>query len=126
MLFFSVKGAFSFFKLLPFLRIMNSEIDTMIIPNHDLVVKFSLIKISPDKAAIKGESVSIDKVFLVPIVFSDFNQKVSPKPIPNIPLISKINMCFNSFIELRLIKAGIKTKKAIIFFIKFISIDLYF
>ena len=72
MLFFSKKGAFSSFKLLPFLRIMNSEIDTMIIPTHDLVVKFSLIKISPVKAAIMGESVSIDKVFLVPIVCSDF------------------------------------------------------
>ena len=126
MLFFSEKGSFSSFKLLPFLRIMNSEIDTMIIPTHDLGVKFSLIKISPDKAAIKGERVSIDKVFLVPIVCSDFKQKVSPKPIPIIPLISKIDMCFNSVIELRLIKAGIKTKKAIIFFIKFISIGLYF
>ena len=35
-------------------------------------------------------------------------------------------MFFNSVIELRLIKAGIKIKKAIIFFIKLISIDLYF
>ena len=51
---------------------MNSEIDTMIIPTHDLGVKFSLIKISPDKAAIKGERVSTDKVFLVPINCSDF------------------------------------------------------
>ena len=34
--------------------------------------KFSLIKNSPDKAAIKGERVSIDKVFLVPIICSDF------------------------------------------------------
>jgi len=35
-------------------------------------------------------------------------------------------MFFNSVAELRLIKAGIKIKKAIIFFIKLISIDLYF
>ena len=35
-------------------------------------------------------------------------------------------MFLNSVVEFRLIKAGIKTKKAIIFFIKFISIDLYF
>ncbi len=35
-------------------------------------------------------------------------------------------MYFNSVAELRLIKAGIKTKKAIIFFTKLISIDLYF
>ena len=35
-------------------------------------------------------------------------------------------MFFNPVVELRLIKEGIKTKKAIIFFIKFISIDLYF
>ena len=35
-------------------------------------------------------------------------------------------MDFNSVAELRLMKAGIKTKKAIIFFIKLISIDLYF
>ena len=35
-------------------------------------------------------------------------------------------MFFNAVVELRLIKAGIKTKKAIIFFIKLISIDLYF
>ena len=35
-------------------------------------------------------------------------------------------MFFNSIGELRLIKAGIKIKKAIIFFIKLISIDLYF
>ena len=43
-----------------------------------------------------------------------------------IPLIIRINMFFSSGVELRLIKAGIKTKKAIIFFIKLISIDLYF
>ena len=35
-------------------------------------------------------------------------------------------MFFNSVVELILIKAGVKTKKAIIFFIKLISIDLYF
>ena len=35
-------------------------------------------------------------------------------------------MFFNAVVELRLIKAGIKIKKAIIFFIKLISIDLYF
>ena len=35
-------------------------------------------------------------------------------------------MYFNSVAELRLIKAGKKTKKAIKFFIKLISIDLYF
>ena len=35
-------------------------------------------------------------------------------------------MFFNSVAELRLIKAGIKIKKAIIFFIKLISIVLYF
>ena len=70
-LFFSVKGEFAL-KSLPFLRIMNSEVDTMIIPTHDLVVKFSLIKISPDKAAINGDRVSIDKVFLVPIFCKDF------------------------------------------------------
>ena len=35
-------------------------------------------------------------------------------------------MFFNSVVELRLIKAGIKIKKAIIFFIKLISVDLYF
>ena len=51
---------------------------------------------------------------------------MSPNPIPIIPLISRINMYFNSVAELRLINAGIKTKKAIIFFIKLISIDLYF
>ena len=34
-------------------------------------------------------------------------------------------MFFNSVVELRLIKAGRKIKKAIIFFIKLISIDLY-
>ena len=71
-LFICEKGAFSSLKLLSFLRIMYSEIDTIIIPTHDLIVKFSLIKISPDKAAIKGESVSTDKVFLVPIVCNDF------------------------------------------------------
>jgi len=105
---------------------MNSEIVTIIIPNHDLVVKFSLIKNSPDKAAINGERVSIDKVLLVPIVCSDFKYKVSPKPIPIITLISSINMFYNAVVELRMIKAGIKIKKAIIFFIKLISIDLYF
>jgi len=46
-LFFSEKGEFSSLKLFPFLRIMNSEIDTMITPTHDLIVKSSLIKISP-------------------------------------------------------------------------------
>jgi len=51
---------------------MNSEIVIIIIPTHDLFVKFSLIKNSPDKAAINGERVSIDIVFLVPIVCSDF------------------------------------------------------
>ena len=56
----------------PFLRIVKSEIETMIIPTHDLDVKFSLIKISPDKAAIKGERVSTERVFLVPIIFKDF------------------------------------------------------
>ena len=71
-LFFSEKGEFPSLKSLPFLRIMNNEIDTMIMPNQDLGVKFSLIKISPDRAAIKGERVSTDKVFLVPIVCSDF------------------------------------------------------
>ena len=71
-LFFSEKEEFSSLKSLPFLRIMNSEIVTIIIQTHDLVVKFSLIKNSPDKAAINGERVSIDKVFLVPIVCSDF------------------------------------------------------
>ena len=71
-MFFSEKGEFVSLKSLPFLRIMNSEIDTMIIPTHDLEVKFSLIKISPDKAAIKGERVSTDKVFLVPIICNDF------------------------------------------------------
>ena len=71
-LFFSKKEEFSSLKSLPFLRIMNSEIVTIITPTHDLVVKFSLIKNSPDKAAINGERVSIDKVFLVPIVCSDF------------------------------------------------------
>ena len=35
-------------------------------------------------------------------------------------------MFFNSVGEFRIIKAGIKTKKATIFFIKLISIDLYF
>ena len=35
-------------------------------------------------------------------------------------------MYFKSVAGLRLIKAGIKNKKAIIFFIKLISIDLYF
>ena len=35
-------------------------------------------------------------------------------------------MFFNAVVELRLIKAGIKIKKAIMFFIKLISIDLYF
>ena len=35
-------------------------------------------------------------------------------------------MFFSSVVELRLIKAGIKIKKAIIFFVKLISIDLYF
>ena len=35
-------------------------------------------------------------------------------------------MYFNSVAELRFIKEGVKTKKAIIFFIKLISIDLYF
>ena len=35
-------------------------------------------------------------------------------------------MFFNAVVELRLIKAGIKIKKAIIFFVKLISIDLYF
>jgi len=43
-LFFSEKEEFSSLKLLPFLRIMNSEIVFIIIPTHDLVVKFSLIK----------------------------------------------------------------------------------
>ena len=43
-----------------------------------------------------------------------------------IPLISSINMFFIAVVELRLIKAGIKIKKAIIFFIKLISIDLCF
>jgi len=71
-LFVSEKEEFFSLKSLLFLRIMNSEIVTMIIPTHDLVVKFSLIKNSPDKAAINGERVSIDKVFLVPIVCSDF------------------------------------------------------
>jgi len=71
-LFFSEKGEFASLKSFPFLRIMKSEIDTMIIPIQDLGVKFSLIKISPDKAAIKGESVSADRVFLVPIVCNDF------------------------------------------------------
>ena len=71
-LFYSEKEEFPSLKSLPFLRIMNSEIVTIIIPTHDLVVKFSLIKNSPDKAAIKGERVSIDRVFLVPIVCSDF------------------------------------------------------
>ena len=51
---------------------MNSEIDTMITPTQDLIVKSSLIKISPEKAAINGERVSTDKVFLVPIVCKDF------------------------------------------------------
>ena len=51
---------------------MKSEIDTMIIPIQDLGVKFSLIKISPEKAAIKGERVSTDRVFLVPIFCNDF------------------------------------------------------
>ena len=46
--------------------------------------------------------------------------------MPIIPLISRINVFFNSVVELRLIKAGIKIKKAIIFFVKLISIDLYF
>ena len=46
--------------------------------------------------------------------------------MPIIPLISSINMFFNDVVELRLIKAGIKIKKAIIFFIRLISIDLYF
>jgi len=35
-------------------------------------------------------------------------------------------MFFNSVVELRVVKAGIKIKKAIIFFIKLISNDLYF
>ena len=35
-------------------------------------------------------------------------------------------MFFISVVELRLIKAGIKTKKAIIFLFKLISIDLYY
>ena len=105
---------------------MKSDIDTMIIPIHDLGAKFSLIKISPDKAAIKGERVSTDRVFLVPIVCNDFRQKVSPNPIPIIPLNSRINMYLNSVAELRFIKEGVKTKKAIIFFIKLISVDLYF
>jgi len=35
-------------------------------------------------------------------------------------------MFFNAVVELRLIKEGIKIKKAIIFFIKLISIDLNF
>jgi len=35
-------------------------------------------------------------------------------------------MYLNSVAELRFIKAGVKTKKAIIFFIKLISVDLYF
>ena len=35
-------------------------------------------------------------------------------------------MFFIVVVELRLIKAGIKIKKAIIFFIKLISVDLYF
>ena len=71
-LFFSEKGEFSSLKSFPFLRIMNREIDTMITPNHDLIVKSSLINISPEKAAIKGERVSTDKVLLVPIVCNDF------------------------------------------------------
>ena len=97
---------------------MNSEIDTIIIPTHDLVVKFSLMKISPDKAAINGERVSIDKVFLVPIICNDFREKVSPKPIPIIPLIRSINMFFNAVVELRLIKAGIKIKlKKLLYFL---------
>ena len=70
-LFFSEKGEFLTLKSLFFLRIMNREIDTMHIPTHDLIVKSSLIKISPEKAAINGERVSIDKVFLVPIVCND-------------------------------------------------------
>ena len=125
-LLFSENGEFSSLKSFPFLRIMNSEIETMITPTHDLIVKSSLIKISPEKAAINGERVSTDKVFLVPIVCNDFRYKVSPKPIPIIPLTKRINMFFNSVVELILIKAGVKTKKAIIFFIKLISIVLYF
>ena len=35
-------------------------------------------------------------------------------------------MYLNSVAELRFIKEGVKTKKAIIFFIKLISVDLYF
>ena len=35
-------------------------------------------------------------------------------------------MFFNSVLEFRLTKAGMKIKKAIIFFIRLISIDLYF
>ena len=51
---------------------------------------------------------------------------MSPKPIPIIPLKRRIKIYLNSVTELILIKAGIKTKKAIIFFIKLISIELYF
>ena len=59
-------------KLVFFVSITNNEIDIMIIPIQDFMAKCSLIKISPDKAAISGERVSTDKVFLVPISCNDF------------------------------------------------------
>ena len=45
--------------------------------------------------------------------------------MPIIPLNRSIEIYFNSVKEVRLIKAGKKNTKAIIFFIKLISIGLY-
>ena len=54
------------------IRRKKSEVDTIIIPIQDLIAKFSLINISPDNAANKGEIVSMERVFLVPIIRNEF------------------------------------------------------